>query len=174
MPLGGVTSQFFANVYLNELDQFVKHNFKVKYYIRYVDDFVIFHHEPNELNKYKNTIKNFLTNQLHLTLHPEKSKIHNPTRGDPFLGLKIFPHHKLLTIKNRRSFYRKYETLYTAYLKKEMDYDAIYNFLEGWLAYAQHANTHKLCQKIRKKIETTFLSEISSKEINRHAKLLRP
>lgn len=171
MPLGNLTSQFFANIYLNELDQFVKHTLKVKYYIRYVDDFAIFHHELSELNRHKQVIQQFLTNQLHLTLHPGKSKIDNLKRGIPFLGLKIFPHHKSLTTKNRRSFYRTYELLYSAYLKKEIDYDTIYNFLEGWLAYAHHANTHKLCQKIRNTIEIRFPGELSSKEINRHYKL---
>ncbi len=170
MPLGNLTSQFFANVYLNELDQFIKHTLKVKQYIRYVDDFVIFHHDPNELNRYKDTIRTFLTKQLQLTLHPEKTKIHNLKRGVPFLGLKIFPHHKLLTTKNRRTFHRKYEALYASYLKKESGYDTIYNFLEGWLAHAHHANTHRLCQKVRNTIEIRFPGELSSKEINRMLK----
>lgn len=60
MPLGNLTSQFFANVYLNELDQFVKHKLKAKYYIRYVDDFVILHNNKQTLEKYKEQINNFL------------------------------------------------------------------------------------------------------------------
>ena len=59
MPLGNLTSQFFANVYLNELDQFVKHRLKIKYYIRYVDDFVILHGEKEMLEKYKQLIEIF-------------------------------------------------------------------------------------------------------------------
>ncbi|MEK6900379.1 MAG: reverse transcriptase domain-containing protein, partial [Nanoarchaeota archaeon] len=74
MPLGNLTSQFFANVFLNELDQFVKHKLHVKYYLRYVDDFVILHKSPHILHKYMGEIDNFLLNYLALELHPDKSK----------------------------------------------------------------------------------------------------
>jgi retron-type reverse transcriptase len=74
MPLGNYTSQFFANVYLNELDQFVKHVLKVKYYIRYVDDFVILHESEEQLNIWKQEISRFLTEKLQITLHPDKSQ----------------------------------------------------------------------------------------------------
>ncbi len=90
MPLGNYTSQFFANVYLNELDQFVKHVLKVKYYIRYVDDFVILSHSKEELELYKENIDRFLTEVLHLSLHPDKSKVLLLDQGIPFLGFRIF------------------------------------------------------------------------------------
>src|SRR3989338_4480299 len=66
MPLGNWTSQFFANVYLNELDQFVKHTLRVKYYIRYVDDFVILHHSADALREYGQQIEEFLSISLKL------------------------------------------------------------------------------------------------------------
>lgn len=75
MPLGNLTSQFFANVYLHELDRFVKHELKAKYYIRYVDDFVILHKSKSQLEIWKEEINNFLNNKLNLELHPDKSKI---------------------------------------------------------------------------------------------------
>ena len=75
MPLGNLTSQFFANVYLNELDSFVKHKLKAKYYIRYVDDFVILHQSRENLEIWKGQINEFLNNRLKLKLHPDKSKI---------------------------------------------------------------------------------------------------
>ncbi len=62
--LGKLTSQFFANVYLNELDQFVKHELKAKYYLRYVDDFVILHRSKEKLEEYKAELGNFLQNGL--------------------------------------------------------------------------------------------------------------
>ena len=73
MPLGNLTSQFFANVYLNELDQFVKHKLKAKYYIRYVDDFVILHNNKQTLETYKEKINNFLKT-IKLELHPDMHK----------------------------------------------------------------------------------------------------
>jgi len=75
MPLGNLTSQFFANVYLNKLDYFVKHKLKIKYYIRYVDDFVIIHKEIKMLHYYRKEIDNYLNRELKLELHHDKSKM---------------------------------------------------------------------------------------------------
>ena len=75
MPLGNLTSQFFANVYLNELDYFIKHELKAKFYIRYVDDFVILHRSKEVLESWKDQIDSFLINELRLELHPDKTKI---------------------------------------------------------------------------------------------------
>ena len=75
MPLGNLTSQFFANVYLNELDQFVKHKLRAKYYIRYVDDFIILHSSRKILEEYKAKINEFLNVKLRLELHPDKCRI---------------------------------------------------------------------------------------------------
>ncbi len=75
IPLGNLTSQFFANVYLNELDWFIKSDLKAKYYIRYVDDFVILHSDKNVLLRYKDRINQFLKQKLNIELHPDKSKI---------------------------------------------------------------------------------------------------
>lgn len=86
MPLGNLTSQFFANVYLNDLDQFVKHRLKAKYYIRYVDDFVILNRDKEILEEFKHRIKDFLK-IIKLELHPDKSKIIPLEKGIPMLGL---------------------------------------------------------------------------------------
>jgi RNA-directed DNA polymerase len=107
MPLGNLTSQFFANVYLGELDNFVKHRLRCKYYIRYVDDFVIFHDSRECLEKYKSEINTFLTQHLDIDLHPEKSRIIPLSHGIEFLGFKIFPYYKILKSKNLRKFRRK-------------------------------------------------------------------
>src|SRR3989344_4528408 len=96
MPLGNYTSQFFANVYLNELDYFVKHELKAKYYIRYVDDFVILHENNKNLEKCKNTIGKFIIAKLKIKLHPDKSKIIKLTNGANLLGYRVFYYHKLL------------------------------------------------------------------------------
>src|SRR3989344_6812212 len=92
MPIGNLTSQFFANVYLNELDHFVKHKLKAKYYIRYVDDFVILHKNKEILENYKKEIDNFLKT-IKLELHPDKSKIITIVKGFSLLGYRVFYHH---------------------------------------------------------------------------------
>lgn len=171
MPLGNLTSQFFANVYLNELDQFVKHILRVKQYIRYVDDFVIFSNSKAELERHKSNINLFLRKRLFLELHPEKSKILYLHRGVDFLGIKIFPHHKLLKKRNLRKFKRKLKTFISEYNEGFVDYDAIYDSVEGWQAYAKTANTHNITKNLIKMIEERFKGEISSKELNRYLKL---
>ena len=107
MPLGNLTSQFFANVYLNELDYFVKHELKVKYYIRYVDDFVILHQSKEQLEIWKDKINYFLNNNLKLEIHPEKSKIIPLSRGIDFVGFRNFYHFRLLRKRNIRSMKSK-------------------------------------------------------------------
>ncbi len=173
MPLGNLTSQFFANVYLNELDYFVKYILKIKQYIRYVDDFVILHQSRIKLEQHKNEIACFLKNNLKLELHPDKSQIINPQEGLAFLGLRIFPNHKLLKKNNLRKFNKKLEMLCSQYYANAVDYDKIYDFLEGWMAYAKHANTHKLRENILASVEPKFIREISTKEINKGLKLCR-
>ncbi|HME87316.1 MAG TPA: reverse transcriptase domain-containing protein, partial [Candidatus Nanoarchaeia archaeon] len=114
MPLGNMTSQFFANIYLNELDQFVKHNLKAKHYIRYVDDFVILHNDKKVLEEYQEKINCFIKRNLALDLHPTKCKIVQLHKGITFLGFRIFNYHRLLRRTNIRTMRRRL---------KEYDYD---------------------------------------------------
>lgn len=167
MPLGNLTSQFFANVFLNELDHFVKEKLRAKYYVRYVDDFVILHHSPKILRQYMKEIDIFLRDNLALELHPEKSRIIPLSMGTEFLGMRIFLHHKLIKEKNLRKFYRKINSLYIDYDSGLVNYDTIYDSLEGWSAYANNANTYKLKKRILQSVEDKFSREISTKEINR-------
>ena len=171
MPLGNLTSQFFANVYLNKLDQFVKHELKVKYYIRYVDDFIILHESESQLGDYKHKISAFLKTRLALELHPEKSNIMHLNRGTNFLGIRIFVHHKLLQKKNLRRFKTKITAICSDYDTSKISYDKVYDFLEGWLAYSKNANTYKLRTRFQSTLAERFQGEISTKELNRYLKL---
>jgi hypothetical protein len=96
MPLGNLTSQFFANFYLNELDYFVKHKLKARHYLRYVDDFVILHRDKGILETRKQEIDLFLKQNLEIELHPEKSRIIPLNKGVTFLGFRIFSKYRLL------------------------------------------------------------------------------
>jgi len=171
MPLGNLTSQFFANVYLNELDYFVKHNLKIKYYIRYVDDFIILHNNKNVLGKFKFQINDFLKNKLKIELHPDKSKIINLDKGINFLGFRVFYSHRLLRKTNLKIFKRKLEGFKASFSNNEMNYDRIYESIQGWNAYARFANTYVLRKELGKKTEAYFPNQTSSAEINRIIKL---
>ena len=107
LPLGNLTSQLFSNVYMNEFDQFVKQRLKIKYYIRYADDFVIFSQDKQYLEKLIPLIKEFLQNNLKLTLHPDKIYMKTLSSGVDFLGwTHFFDHRVLRTVTKRRMFKR--------------------------------------------------------------------
>ncbi len=152
MPLGNLTSQLFANVYLNELDQYVKHELKAKHYIRYVDDFVILERNINYLRNCEQKIKIFLKQKLLLELHPEKTKIISLKQGISFLGFKIFYHYKTLQKKNKNKFKNKLYKVKELYCKDKIEREKLIGIFEGHLAYAKNANTYKY----RKKITKTF------------------
>ncbi len=170
MPLGNLTSQFFANVYLNELDQYVKHRLKAKYYIRYVDDFVVLESDKRKLELYKKQIDEFLKSQLILQLHKDKSKILKLGETICFLGVRVFYYHKLLKKSNLRKMRNTLQILREQYNNREINYDALYDFLEGWIAYAKNANTYKVRKNILADFEREFPNKISTKEMNRYIK----
>ena len=167
MPLGNLTSQFFANVYLNKLDWFVKQKLKAKYYIRYVDDFVILHPSAEILEDYKNKICGHLAKNPRLELHPDKSRIIAVNRGVGFLGFTIFNHHKLLRKSNTGRITRRLAILKSEFDRGNTSYDKVYSSFEGWLAYARQGNTYKLRAKIIKKFEGTFVNQIANVEVDR-------
>src|SRR3989344_156223 len=159
MPLGNYTSQFFANVYLNEFDYFVKHILKARYYIRYVDDFVILHKRKKVLELHKERIKRYLK-VLNLELHPDKSAIIPLHKGTTFLGYKIFYHYKLLRKRNFRTFKRKYEKRLQLYKDGLISKKDLMAQLEGWFGYAQWANTYKVRKKILAEIKKIVTKNI--------------
>ena len=167
MPLGNLTSQFFANVYLNELDKFVKHKLKAKYYIRYVDDFVILNSSKEQLEKWKLEINIFLKENLEIELHPNKSRIIKLSKGIQFVGFRNFYYNKLLRKFNRRNIQRRLNELHNKFSKNEIDYDKIYEILQGFIAYMRHANTYKLRKTLSKQIEEKFPDQVSYIEVNR-------
>ena len=148
MPLGNWTSQFFANVYLNELDQFVKNILKVKYYIRYVDDFVIMDENKEKLEFYERQIDEFLREHLKLTLHPDKTKILPLSNGVTFLGFRIYYNYKLPIRKNIRKINQRLNELELECENDSDYYMKIIKTIRGWNGYACHANSHNLMQKM--------------------------
>ena len=170
MPLGNLTSQFFANIYLNELDQFIKHQLKVKYYIRYVDDFIILENDPHKLKEYKEKIAEFLEKNLELKLHPHKCRIRPIKNGIDFLGFRNFYHHKLLRKKSIIKIIKKMKNFKLQLDNNEINYDKIYDTFEGWINYANNADTYKLRKSIFNIYDNLFKGNISTKDINRMLK----
>jgi retron-type reverse transcriptase len=149
MPLGNLTSQFFANVYLNELDYFVKHKLKARYFIRYVDDFIILHSSKSWLEVWKKQINDFLNKELKIELHKEKTKIITLSRGIDFVGFRNFYYFRLLKKRNIRKMLSK---IYK-YKNGEIQHNKLIESFQGWQAYAKWANTYKLRNRLLKLID---------------------
>ena len=117
VPIGNLISQHMANFYLGHFDHWIKEIRKIKYYIRYMDDFVLFAKEKNILKSELNRIKSFLKDQLELQLN-HKIQINNCRVGFPFLGFRVFPEKILLSPRSKKRFQKKFKK-YEYYWKTE-------------------------------------------------------
>jgi RNA-directed DNA polymerase len=133
LPLGNLTSQLLVNIYMNEFDQFVKHKFKVKYYIRYADDFVLLSRNRDCLKDLIPQIQNFLKKELKLQLHPKKVSIKTFASGVDFLGWIHFPTHRIIRTTTKRRMFKKL---------KQNNYKQ--ESLQSYLGLLNHGNTHNL------------------------------
>lgn len=136
LPLGNLTSQLFVNIYMNEFDQFVKHNLKTKYYIRYADDFVVFSGNRNHLENLIPLLRDFLREKLKLELHSDKVFIKTLNSGMDFLGWVNFNDHRVLRTATKRRMMNK---LINTKSNK---------ILQSYLGLLFHGNTHKIRLKI--------------------------
>ncbi len=107
LPLGNLTSQLFANVYLDPLDKFVKHQLRAPHYLRYADDFVLLGQDKRALIDQLVEIQSFLIGRLQLLLHPGKVSIRKLTQGIDFLGYVVLPHHTVLRTRTKRRMLRR-------------------------------------------------------------------
>ncbi len=152
IPLGNLTSQVFSNIYMNELDQFVKHKLRITYYIRYADDFVILAADKISFNLYINLIKEFLMNELKLELHPNKIIIRNLQWGIDFLGYIVLPHYILPRTKTKRRIFKKLKQKIEELKNGQISQDSFNQSLQSYLGYLGHANSFRLTQKLKNQV----------------------
>lgn len=143
LPIGNQTSQFFANAYLNPFDHFVKQQLGARYYIRYVDDFVILHDDKRWLADARQRCGEFLA-ALRLKLHPHKSVISRTADGTRFLGYRVFPDHRLLARDNTVRLRRRLRKMQRQFAEGEISTAEIRQRLLSWIGHAQHADTYRL------------------------------
>ena len=138
LPLGNVSSQILANIYLNEFDQFVKRQLKIKHYLRYADDFVLIFSSRDEVNLALLAVKDFLKNKLALDIHPNKIFIKTPSQGLDFLGWTQFYSHRVLRTVSKKRMFRKLKNT-----KKE-------DVLNSYLGLLGHGDAYYLSKLIFK------------------------
>ncbi|KKR29169.1 MAG: Retron-type reverse transcriptase [Candidatus Woesebacteria bacterium GW2011_GWA1_39_8] len=148
LPLGNVTSQLFANIYLNKLDQFMKHNLKIEHYLRYCDDFIILSKDKNFLIKLIPKINAFLQNELSLGLHPKKVEIRKNTWGVDFLGYIILPHYKVIRTKTKIRIMRKIVEAKKQSDKNLINNDYFQRMANSYRGVLSHCKGYKIVKNI--------------------------
>jgi len=147
LPIGNLTSQFFANVYLNGLDHFIKEQLKIKNYVRYVDDFALFSDDHECLAIARSAIEDYLAG-VRLTIHPIKSQLFETKQGANFLGFRILPDRIRVRTENLRRARRRIRRLQTDYNQGKISGQEIYQSLQSWVAHLEQGDTWRLRQKI--------------------------
>ncbi|HEY7341240.1 MAG TPA: reverse transcriptase/maturase family protein [Ktedonobacterales bacterium] len=143
LPIGNQTSQFWGNVYLDALDQFVKRDLRCTGYLRYVDDFLLFADDKETLHRWKREVTAFLTT-LRLTMHEAESAVIPVTTGIPFLGFRVYPNYRRLRRRNGVAFGRRYRRLRSSYTAGEIPFARLCASVQGWVAHAAHGDTYRL------------------------------
>lgn len=149
LPLGNVTSQLFANIYLNELDQFIKHNLKEKHYLRYCDDFIVLRGNKNHLQKLIPKIDDFLQISLCLKLHPDKIIIRKLSQGIDFLGYVILLHHRVLRTKTKKRIFRKLYSKNEELQNGTISEESFNQSLQSYLGVLKHCSSWKIKEKLQ-------------------------
>ena len=149
VPIGNLTSQLFANIYLNELDCFVKHKLKVPFYVRYTDDFILVSDSPEKLLSLLEWIKLFLWERLKLNLHPHKVTLRKYHQGIDFLGYIQFPKFRILRNKTKRRILNK--------SAKGINEQS----LQSYLGVLSHCNAHNFGESLKN--EFWLQTEIAKK-----------
>lgn len=144
IPIGNLCSQVFANWYMNELDQFVKHQLKIKYYIRYMDDFVFFGNNKSEMHEAEHHIQEFAAKQLKLKLHASGGAT-RCTHGLTFLGFRIFTTHTTIKSASVNRFRKKLKHyLKPTELSPLTHFFDVFKRTQAWNAHALHADSFAL------------------------------
>ena len=147
LPIGNLTSQFWANVYLNELDYFVKHQLHCAAYVRYADDFVLFGDDKPQLHAWRAEIIAFLKT-LRLQLHEDRASVFATRGGFTFLGFRLFPYYRRLRKDNARAFGRRLRAMSADYAAGEVTLEDNRERITSWIAHASFGNTYQLRRRI--------------------------
>lgn len=143
IPIGNLTSQFFANVYLNDFDHYLKEDLHCRYYIRYVDDFVICHKSKEHLHAIKKVIVDYLDG-YRLHIHEDKSQVIRASQGIDFLGFRVFPTHRLVRKSNVIRYKRKLRLMQKQYETEFIELGEARQRIMSWLGHVKWANSFRM------------------------------
>ena len=151
LPIGNLTSQVFANLYMNDFDHFIKKTRGIRYYGRYVDDFVIVHHSKSYLKQLVPILSEYLLRELKLTLHPKKKYLQHYAKGVQFLGTFIKPSRTYIGNRTKGNFYKamqEYNQIVTLRPPTKEEKQAFLSRMNAYLGLMKHYKTYKLRKKM--------------------------
>jgi len=149
MPIGSLLSQLFANVYLNELDYFVKHKLKIRKYVRYVDDFIIIEEDKERANEIHNIISSFLRDNLFIKLERRKTQINKIKFGVDFAGYVGFKHYVRVRSRNYKRFRQRIKKKINLFKKGEITFRSINSSFTSYLGHLSYTNSNKIQRDIK-------------------------
>jgi RNA-directed DNA polymerase len=147
LPIGNLTSQFFANVYLHPLDLFIKHDLRCDAYVRYCDDLLLFADDKAMLHAWKDAVRERLA-ALRLTIHESRAQIAPTAAGFPFVGWTISPQRRRLRRRNVVRFRRHYRARLRAYAAGKITFAELDATVQGWIGHAKQGSTTALRRAI--------------------------
>jgi retron-type reverse transcriptase len=142
IPVGALTSQVIANLYLDRFDHYIKDDLGIKGYVRYMDDTVIVANDKRELRHLLERIRDFLATDLSLRLNP-KTAIYPATQGVDFCGYRIWKTHILPRKRTVKKFRHKMRRMIHQYARGEINALSIQQTLASWMGYIQHCDGHR-------------------------------
>lgn len=151
LPIGNLTSQYFANHYLSQLDHHIKEKLKAKAYVRYMDDMVLWSQDKQMLKSWLSEIKVFIEENCRLTLKP--IQLNRTERGLPFLGYRLHPYHTRLLQKSKHRFEKKMKTIYLNKEKEKWDEGQCKRRALPLIAFTQHAVSGDFRKRVLKDLD---------------------
>jgi len=149
IPIGNLTSQLFANVYLNEFDQFMKQKLHIRHYVRYTDDFVIVSSDKSALENLIPVMQEFLSETMFLKLHPRKIILRKFGQGIDFLGYVVLPHYRALRTRTKKRMFRKLKLRVVSFKSGAGSESSVECSLQSYLGVLSHANTEQLSEELK-------------------------
>jgi len=143
LPIGNLTSQFWGNVYLDQLDHFVKRELKCPAYVRFVDDFLLYADDKATLWRWRAALIDFLAG-LRLTLHETRCHPQPVGEGIPFLGFVVYPQHRRLKRRKGIEYRRRFRRLLLDYRQGRLSLDQLTASVQGWVNHVRYADTYRL------------------------------
>lgn len=148
IPLGNVTSQDFANIYLNEVDQYAKRHLGIRYYVRYMDDTNMVVDGKERAQAVMRQVCSYLRSHLNLVENPKKSQIFPLRQGVNAYGYKIWTTHRKIRDQSKRAMKRRMKAMDRKLQAGEIEQASVLQAVNSWLGHARHSNSYNLCRKI--------------------------